>query len=66
MVDPKQRGPKFDWVCHSNQSHPIREDLPVPEGRTSYKCPECKGPMRKKYSLPFLTFKGDGWARKDR
>lgn len=32
-----------------------------------YKCPFCgKGKMLRKFSAPAVTFKGDGWAKKEK
>lgn len=39
---------------------------PIHAGLVNPKCPSCKKLMARDYTAPGVTFKGDGWAHKEK
>ena len=55
--------PKYEYACKSCGEHlevvQSFTDAPLTE------CPACRGPLRKVFSAPAITFKGSGFYRTD-
>jgi putative FmdB family regulatory protein len=57
--------PTYDYACKPCSTaatiiSTINSKLAQP------KCPLCKQPMTRTYQAPGVTFKGDGWAHKEK
>lgn len=55
----------YEYQCQPcaikrTEQHPIEKAHPNP------KCPNCKAVMSRVYNSPALSFKGTGWAHKER